>query len=104
MAQTSSCHTPRPGVPRAPPGPPVGAAGGTGAPGLYAPADGTTRFLVNFPGAWAGRPVAGPVGAALGLPAFLINDARAFGLAELRLGAGRGASSMIGLTLGTGVG
>jgi len=48
--------------------------------------------------------VAGPVGALLGLPAFLINDARAFGLAELRLGAGRGASSMIGLTLGTGVG
>ncbi len=37
-------------------------------------------------------------------PAVLINDARAFGLAELRLGAGRGASSMIGLTLGTGVG
>ncbi len=40
----------------------------------------------------------------MGVPAFLINDARAFGLAELRLGAGRGASSMIGLTLGTGVG
>jgi glucokinase len=48
--------------------------------------------------------VAGPVGAALGLPVALINDARAFGLAELRLGAGRGASSMVGLTLGTGVG
>ena len=77
---------------------------GIGVPGLYDPAAGTTRFLVNFPGAWAGKPVAGPVGAALGLPAFLINDARAFGLAELRLGAGRGASSMIGLTLGTGVG
>jgi glucokinase len=77
---------------------------GIGVPGLYDPATGTTRFLVNLPGAWAGRPVAGPVGAALGLPAFLINDARAFGLAELRLGAGRGASSMIGLTLGTGVG
>ena len=46
----------------------------------------------------------GPVGDALGVPAALINDARAFGLAELRLGAGRGASSMVGLTLGTGVG
>lgn len=77
---------------------------GIGVPGLYDPASGTARFLVNIPGAWAGKPVAGPVGSALGLPAFLINDARAFGLAELRLGAGRGASSMIGLTLGTGVG
>jgi glucokinase len=77
---------------------------GIGVPGLYDPRAGTTRFLVNIPGAWAGKPVAGPIGAALGLPAFLINDARAFGLAELRLGAGRGASSMIGITLGTGVG
>jgi glucokinase len=49
-------------------------------------------------------PVAGPVGEALGLPATLINDARAFGLAELRLGAARGASSMVGFTLGTGIG
>jgi glucokinase len=77
---------------------------GIGIPGLYDPAAGTTRFLVNIPGAWAGKPVARPVGQALGLPAFLINDARAFGVAELRLGAGRGAMSMIGLTLGTGVG
>jgi glucokinase len=77
---------------------------GIGIPGLYDPVAGTTRFLVNVPGAWAGKPVASPVGAALGLPAFLINDARAFGLAELRIGAARGASSMIGLTLGTGVG
>ena len=77
---------------------------GIGIPGLYDPVAGTTRFLVNIPGAWAGKPIAGPVGEALGLPAALINDARAFGLAELRLGAGRGASSMIGFTLGTGVG
>jgi len=77
---------------------------GIGVPGLYDPVRGTTRFLVNIPGAWAGWPVADPLSTALGLPAFLINDARAFGLAELRLGAGRGASSMVGLTLGTGVG
>ena len=77
---------------------------GIGVPGLYDPAAGTARFLVNIPGPWAGQPIAGPVGDAVGLPAVLINDARAFGLAELRLGAGRGASSMIGLTLGTGVG
>jgi glucokinase len=77
---------------------------GIGIPGLYDPVAGTTRFLVNIPGAWSGKPVAGPVGDALGCPAALINDARAFGLAELRLGAARGATAMIGLTLGTGVG
>jgi glucokinase len=77
---------------------------GIGIPGLYDPVAGTTRFLVNVPGAWAGRPVAGPVSERLGIPASLINDARAFGLAELRLGAGRGARNLVGLTLGTGVG
>lgn len=77
---------------------------GVGIPGLYDPAAGTTRFLVNIPGAWAGKPVGGPVGTALGLPTSLINDARAFGVAELRLGAARGVARMIGLTLGTGVG
>ena len=77
---------------------------GIGVPGLYDPADGSTRFIVNLPGPWAGQPVAGPVAAAIGVPTVLINDARAFGLAELRLGAGRGASAMIGLTLGTGIG
>jgi len=77
---------------------------GVGVPGLYDPARGTTRFLVNVPGDWADRPVAAPIAAEVGVPVALINDARAFGLAELRLGAGRGASSLVGLTLGTGVG
>ena len=78
---------------------------GIGVPGCYDPVAGTTRFLVNMPGDWAGPSGRGPpVSATLGIPVALINDARAFGLAELRLGAGRGASSMVGLTLGTGVG
>ncbi len=77
---------------------------GIGIPGLYDPATGSTRFLVNVPGDWAGRSVALPVATALGCPVSLINDARAFGLAELRLGAGRGVRSIVGLTLGTGVG
>jgi glucokinase len=77
---------------------------GIGVPGLYDPVAGSTRFLVNMPGEWFGRPVAPPVEATLGVPVVLINDARAFGLAELRLGAGRGARSLVGLTLGTGVG
>ncbi|MFN8628946.1 MAG: ROK family protein [Chloroflexota bacterium] len=77
---------------------------GVGVPGRYHPDAGTTRFLVNFPGHWPDVRVAEPISAALGLPTALINDARAFGLAELRLGAGRGCRSMVGLTLGTGVG
>src|SRR4051794_11173802 len=77
---------------------------GVGVPGLYDPATGETRFLVNIAGPWAGHGVAGPVARASGVPAFLVNDARAFGLAELRLGAGRGASTMVGFTLGTGIG
>jgi glucokinase len=77
---------------------------GIGVPGLYDPVSGTTRFLVNMPGHWPGIPVRDPIERALGLPVALINDARAFGLAELRLGAGRGAQSLVGLTLGTGVG
>jgi glucokinase len=77
---------------------------GIGVPGLYNPADGTTRLLINLPGDWMGKPMAAVVAAALSLPTHVVNDARAFGLAELRLGAGRGAASMVGLTLGTGVG
>jgi len=77
---------------------------GVGVPGRYDPVAGSTRFLVNMPGDWVDRQVTAPLHAALGIPVSLINDARAFGLAELRLGAGRGGDSLIGLTLGTGVG
>jgi glucokinase len=80
------------------------ATAGIGVPGLYDPASGCTRMLPNLPGDWNGVPLAAEVGHSLGRPVRVINDARAFGLAELRLGAGRGASTMIGLTLGTGVG
>lgn len=77
---------------------------GVGVPGLYDPVTGATRFIPNVPGKWAGVPVAAQVSGALGAPTRLINDARAFTLAEHRLGAGRGANSMLGITLGTGVG
>ena len=77
---------------------------GVGVPGLYDAATGAARFLPNLPGAWHGSPVAAPIAARIGRPVALINDARAFGLAELRLGAGRGIATMVGLTLGTGVG
>jgi glucokinase len=77
---------------------------GVGVPGLYDPVTGSTRFLPNVPGKWAGMPVAAEVSEALRAPTRLINDARAFTLAEHRLGAGRGAGAVLGITLGTGVG
>jgi len=77
---------------------------GVGVPGLYDPATGSARFLVNMPDHWSGQPIAPPLEADLSIPVALINDARAFGLAELRLGAGRGTSALVGLTLGTGIG
>ncbi len=77
---------------------------GTGVPGMYEPATGRTRFIPNIPGDWAGLPVARLVGDGLDVPARLINDARACTLAELRLGAGRGARAILAITVGTGVG
>lgn len=40
----------------------------------------------------------------LGRPTYVLNDANAFALAEARIGAGRGHSPVVALTLGTGVG
>jgi len=77
---------------------------GLGVPGLYDAEAGITTFLPNLPPDWADLPVAAPLAERTGLPVRLINDARAFGLAELRLGAGRGCETMVGLTLGSGVG
>ena len=77
---------------------------GIGVPGLYDPAGGTTRFLVNLPGAWAGE-AGGGAGRqrarAAGSP-----DQRRAGVRTRRAAPRRRARgrSMIGLTLGTGVG
>jgi len=77
---------------------------GVGMPGVLEPAAGTTRMIPNIRGRWDGLQVLEPISSAVKLPARLINDARAFALAEHRLGAGRGANAMLGITLGTGVG
>jgi glucokinase len=44
------------------------------------------------------------IGSRLGMPVGAVNDGGAAALAELRLGAGRGATNLVMLTLGTGVG
>lgn len=76
---------------------------GVGVPGLYEP-DGSTGLLPNVPGEWTAYPLAATLGGRLGVPVAVCNDARAFTLAELRLGAGRGCRDLVAVTLGTGVG
>ncbi len=80
------------------------ATAGVGVPGIYEDTHGTIRFFTNLPGPWAGHALGEPLSEALGVPVRLINDARAFTLAEARVGAGRGCAALIGVTLGTGVG
>lgn len=57
----------------------------------------------NLPG-WDSFPIVRLLGERLSLPVFLMNDANASALVEWRLGAGRGASDLVFLTMGTGLG
>ncbi len=77
---------------------------GLGVPGVFNAATGHTLLLPNLPSAWVDVPLVQPLVAGLGCPVILINDARAFVLGEATWGAGRGAHTVIGLTLGTGIG
>jgi glucokinase len=80
------------------------AAAGVGLPGLFDQDRGRVVFLPNLPPAWTGHEVAGPLAERLGVPVVLLNDARAFTLAESRMGAAAGCPTVVCLTLGTGVG
>ena len=74
-------------------------------PGTFDLATGVAHFVTNLGGAsWEGVPVLDPLEAALGVPTSLINDARAFGFAESRLGAARECDTAAFYTLGTGIG
>lgn len=77
---------------------------GVTVPGLFDRDTGCTTLIPNLPGEWSGQPVVGPISSACDRPVQIINDARAFGLAEYWLGAGRGHKSMAGITIGTGLG
>jgi glucokinase len=57
----------------------------------------------NLPG-WHRAPVRDALGAALGRPVHLENDANAAALAEWRWGAGRGTQHLVYLSMSTGVG
>ena len=75
-----------------------------GVPGLFDRDAGTVLLFPNLPGPWPGHHLRDPVAAGLGVPVTMVNDARAFTLAEGLMGAGRGCSTLVCVTLGTGVG
>jgi glucokinase len=77
---------------------------GVGAPASVDMDTGQTLLLPNLPGDWYGKPVGPILHQALGCPVWVMNDARAFTLAEANQGAGRGARSIACFTLGTGIG
>ena len=77
---------------------------GLGVPGHFDPESGQILLFPNLPGEWRGFPLRDRIEEALGMDTFMINDARAFTLAEGTLGAGRGCHTVACVTLGTGVG
>ena len=77
---------------------------GVGVPGVFDDATGETLFLPNLKGTWAHVPVIAVLTQAVGLPAWLNNDARAFVLGEALDGAGQGHVKGGGFTIGTGIG
>jgi glucokinase len=76
---------------------------GIGAPAPLSPSEGIIWEAPNLPG-WERVPLRDLLQADPGLPVALENDARAAALAEARVGAGRSASSMLYVSVGTGIG
>jgi glucokinase len=77
---------------------------GVGVPGLFDFGTGEIVFFTNLPGGWEGFPLRRRVADGLGVSVTLINDARAFTLAEATVGAAAGCRTVACLTLGTGIG
>lgn len=76
---------------------------GIGAPGTVNPWTGVLTYTTNIPGLenW---PLRDQLAQEFGLPAFVGNDAKLAALGEYRFGAGKEASSLIYLTISTGIG
>lgn len=77
---------------------------GVGVPGMVDMATGVTGDLPNLPGRWSDVPVGPRIAAASGLPVGLLNDGKAFAVAEHRLGAAAGAETVLLAAVGTGIG
>lgn len=75
--------------------------------GLAGPVDAERGMMLPFDNhvpEFGDVPIAARVAALSGVPAFVDNDVRALALAEWTFGRGRGASSLVVLALGSGVG
>jgi glucokinase len=77
---------------------------GIGVPGAIDMDRGRTLFLPNLPGQWRNVALASTLTGHAGLPARIINDARAMTVAEWKFGAGKGVETVACYTLGTGIG
>jgi glucokinase len=75
---------------------------GIGCPGPLDLATGIIGATPNL--GWEGYPIRDRISQALGLPASLDNDANCATYGEWWQGAGRGTGSLVGVTLGTGIG
>lgn len=75
---------------------------GCGVPSLADEA-GVVRTVVNIP-SWQEVGLADELARRYGIPAVIDNDANAFAVGELYFGQGRGRRSLVGMTLGTGLG
>jgi glucokinase len=75
---------------------------GIGCPGPVDLAEGCVQDAFNL--GWSGFPLRQRMSDALGLPASLDNDANCATYGEWWQGAGRGVSTLVGLTVGTGIG
>jgi glucokinase len=80
------------------------AAAGIGVPGVVDPATGALVGTTPHVPAWSDFPVRAALAERLGLPVAADNDANCAALAELRMGAARGAATAVMITLGTGLG
>jgi glucokinase len=76
---------------------------GIGVPGLVDTATGHVFDVVNI-SSWKDVPLRRFMEERYGVPVAINNDANCFALGEFHFGKGRGSHSMLGLTIGTGLG
>jgi len=76
---------------------------GIGVPGLVDAATGTVYDVVNIP-SWKKLPLQQLMEGRYNKPVLINNDANCFAAGEFYFGSGRGCHSMVGITLGSGLG